>query len=395
MSSRLAAPISLFSEGPRTRTGPSRYDESEYHSLDRSARAYAAEVRAALDGWFYELPGYARPSIRRKFASRETPVHRGALLELYLHEMFRRLELEIDLDVGREDAAHRRPDFLLEPNGNRTWVEATAVLGADVFTAAERGRVQQLYDLLNRCRDRRFFLLVEIEEAGSATLGRKQILDPIEQWLARLDPAQLRRAIDQGANPPERQLTPADWVITIGATPVRQDMPLTDDERVLGSSVEGSAELDDVGPLRRTLKRKARHYGEVDAPYVIAVLCVGTFVADNDVEKALLGDTRYVWDPNQRRLRGVREPNGLWHGPGKPVNTRVSQVVTIPQLSAARAAITEHTVWITPCAERPLPLQFPWRRREIAPDGQITTHEATSPAAEVFGLPPNWPGSDV
>jgi len=133
----------------------------------------------------------------------------------------------------------------------------------------------------------------------------------------------------------------------------------------------------------------------VDAPYVIAVLCVGTFVADNDVEKALLGDTRYVWDPNQRRLRGVREPNGLWHGPGKPVNTRVSAVVTIPQLSAASAAIAEPTVWINPCAERPLPLQFPWRRREIAPDGQITTHEATSPAAEVFGLPPKWPGSDV
>jgi len=395
MPSRPAAPISLFSECARDRPGPSPYGESEYHYLDRSARAYAAEVRRTLDGWFCELPEHARASIRTKFASPKTPVHRGGLLELYLHETFRRLRLETDLDVGREDPARRRPDFLLEPHGDRTWVEATAVLGADVFAAAERGRVQQLYDLLNRCRDKRFFLLVVVEKAGGATLGRKQVLDPVERWLAGLDPAELRRAIDQEAYPPECRLTPDGWVITIEATPVRQDMPLTDDERVVGSAVEGFAELEDAGPLRRNLKRKATHYGELDAPYVIAALCVGTFVTDHDIEKALLGDTSYVWDPRQRLLTGVRQPNGLWHRPGKPVNTRVSAVVTIPQLSAASAATAEPTVWINPWAECPLVLEFPWRRQEIGFDGGITTRETTTPAAEVLGLPPNWPGSDM
>lgn len=395
MRSALAAPNSLFSQGARTRTGPSPYDESEYDYLDRSGRAYAAEVRATLDCWFCELPEYARVGIRTKFASPETPVHRGALLELYLHETFRRLELETDLDVGREDPAHRRPDFLLEPFGDRTWVEATAVLGADVFAESERRRVQQLYDLLDRCRDRRFFLHVAVEKAGSATLGRRQVLDPLERWLARRDPAEVKRAIDRGDEPPECRLTPDDWVITIEATPVRPDMPLSDDERVVGSSDEGFAELDDARGLRRTLKRKARHYGELDAPYVIAVLCVGTFVTDDDIAEALVGNVACVWDPQAGGLAWIREPNGLWHGPGKPVNTRVSAVVTIPQLSPASAAIAEPTVWINPWAERPLRLEFPWRRQEIAPDGRITTHEAMNSAAEVLGLPPNWPGSDL
>jgi len=395
MMSLPGPPTSLFSDCARTRPGPSPYDESEYHSLDQSARAYAAEVRRTLDRWFCELPEYARVSIRTKFASPKAPVHRGGLLELYLHETFRRLGFEIDMDIGREDPAHRRPDFLLEPDGDRTWVEATAVLGADIFAAAERLRVAQLYDLLNRCRDKRFFLLVQVEEAGSATLGRKQVLDPLEQWLAGLDPAELRRPIDQGFDPHELRLTPDDWAITIEVTAVRQDMPLTDDERVVGSTVEGLAELDDAGPLRSKLKHKATHYGEFDAPYVIAALCVGTFVEDHDVEKALLGDTSYVWDPQQGRLAGLRRPNGLWHRPGKPVNTRVSAVVTIPQLSAASAATAEPTVWINPWAERPIVLEFPWRRQEIAFDGGITTREATTPAAEVLGLPPSWPGSDL
>lgn len=171
--------MSLFTDWVRTRTGPAPYAESEYESLDRAARAYASQVRMTLDGWFSELPDYAKPSIRTNFASSKTPVHRGALLELYLHESFRRLGFDIDLDIGREDPARRRPDFLLEPDGARTWVEATAVLGADVFNGPERLRLQHFYDLLNKCRDRRFLLHPHVEEVGGATLGRDQVLDPI------------------------------------------------------------------------------------------------------------------------------------------------------------------------------------------------------------------------
>ncbi len=395
MPPRPATPISLFSARARTYTGPSAYEESEYHYLDRSARAYAVEVRSTLDEWCCALPEYARTSLGNSFASSRTPVHRGALLELYLHEMFRRLDLEIDLDIGREDPAHRRPDFLLEPDGARTWVEATAVLGADVFAEYARRRAQQLYDLLNRCRDRRFLLHVAIEEVGSATLGRRQVLDPLERWLAGRDPVELRQANDRGDEPPECRLTSGGWVIAIEATPVRADMPLRPDERLVGSSLEGFATLDDARPLRGSLKHKATHYGELDAPYVVAALCVGTFVTDHDIEAALLGDIAYARDPQGIGLMRARQPNGLWHGPGKPVNTRVSAVATFPQLSAASIAAVEPTVWKNPWAECPLGLELPWRQKEIAPDGGITTHDATRTAAEVLGLPPDWPGSDL
>ncbi|HEV2999339.1 MAG TPA: hypothetical protein VGW75_01275 [Solirubrobacteraceae bacterium] len=393
MSLAGAPPRSLFSDAPRTRTGPAPYAEPEYDALDRAARPYAVEVRSTLDRWFSELPDYARPSIRANFRSPKTPVHRGALLELYLHETFRRLGFEIDLDVGREDPTRRRPDFLLEPDGARTWVEATAVLGADVFTAAERARLQQFYDLLNGCRDKRFLLSPQVDEVGGATLGRAQILDPIEEWLAGLDAADVRRRIDRGAEPPEIRLTPEGWVVAVEATPVREDMPLLEHERVLGSSIEGVAELDDVRPLRRNLKRKATRYGALDAPYVIAVLCVGTFVEDRDVAEALLGDTEYRWDRERGGVSGVRLPNGLWYAPGKPANTRVSAVVTIPHLSATSAAVVEPTVWTNPWARRPLQLELPWRRQEIAPDGRITTHEAAHSAADILQLPPGWPHS--
>jgi hypothetical protein len=386
-------PTSLFSEAPRTRTGPAPYNESEYTSLDRSARPYAAVVRDTLDGWFHELPDYARGSIYTSFASRKTSVHRGGLLELYLHETFRRLELEIDTDIGREEPVHRRPDFLLASTQHMTWVEATAVLGDDVFTAGERRRVQQLYDLLNQCRDKRFLLLVEVEEAGSATLGRTSVLLPLERWLAGLEPLRLSEEIDRGAALPELRITPQDWTVTIKATPVEPNTPPTGDKRVMGSTFEGFTELDDTSPLRRNLKRKASHYGALDAPYIIAVLCAGTFIEDNDIAEAMLGDTGYYRDPEQGRVVGIREPNGFWNGPGGPVNTRVSAVLTIPRLSAETIAIAEPTIWTSPWAKYPLTLDLPWRQQEIQPDGRITTHKATISVAEVLGLPPDWPHS--
>lgn len=108
--------------GPASRTGPSPYEESEYEALDRSAHAYAAQVRATLDQWFWELPAHAKASVHSNFISPKTSVHRGGLLELYLHETFRRLRFDIDLDIGREDPGCRRPDFLLQPGSDLTWI---------------------------------------------------------------------------------------------------------------------------------------------------------------------------------------------------------------------------------------------------------------------------------
>jgi hypothetical protein len=111
----------------------------------------------------------AQASIRARFISPDPGHHLGALLELYLHEAFLRLEYDIDLDVGGEDPELRRPDFRLEKRGQSFFLEASAVLGADVFGAQSyRPRAAALYEAVDRVTAPAFFVSVDIEQCGPA-----------------------------------------------------------------------------------------------------------------------------------------------------------------------------------------------------------------------------------
>jgi hypothetical protein len=91
------------------------------------------------------------------------------------------------------------------------------------------------------------------------------------------------------------------------------------------------------------------------------------------------------------RSHGVRLPDGLWckaDGPRKP---GVSAVITIPRLTPLAITSTEPTVWLNPWATRPFTRALPWRTQEIAPDGRISTREASLSPADLFELSEGWP----
>ena len=152
------AAAALFSADSRASETPKGHTESEYAFLDRSAHEQVARVRELLDALYARLPVAARASIRNRFASNDLGVHRGALLELYLHEMFHRLELEVDVDVGRENAGRRRPDFLIGSARQAFYVEATAAVGASVLGGTSQGVAAAMRECIERVRAPSFFL---------------------------------------------------------------------------------------------------------------------------------------------------------------------------------------------------------------------------------------------
>lgn len=151
-------PPSLFSASTRAYEGPRAHSESDYAFLDRSARAGCQHVRETLDAWYGRLPVAARGSIRARFVNQDPGHHLGALLELYLHEAFLRLDYEINLDIGQEDPAHRRPDFLLSDGGEAFYLEASAVLGAKAPGERSNPLAAALYEAVDRITAPGFFL---------------------------------------------------------------------------------------------------------------------------------------------------------------------------------------------------------------------------------------------
>jgi hypothetical protein len=212
---------SLFSPGVRTRTRPQAYSESEYAFLNDCAWLACERARSELDEWYLRLPEHARASIRTRFRNTSRGHHLGALIELYLHESFRRLGFEIDLDVGRENARRPRPDFLLTNHETAFYAEATAALGADLLgDRRKRPPAGALYDAINRVRTPNFCVGLNVDAWGTRTPGKRNVIKPVEDWLASLDPDEVLTDHGRGQGPPQRGLKFDDWEVVLTAIPV-------------------------------------------------------------------------------------------------------------------------------------------------------------------------------
>lgn len=386
------ASASLFSASARTSLTPKGHTESEYAFLDRSARAQIVRVRELLDAWYARLPVAARASIRNRFASADLGVHRGALLELYLHEAFHRLELEVDIDVGREDAGRRRPDFLIGESGEGFYVEATAAVGANLLgDKSASARAAAMQECIAKVHAPNFWLGVQLEACGTNTPGRREVRVPLQRWLDELDPDEVLAEHGRTGELPSYTLRLDDWEVECQAFPVSPEHRGDPDHEVIGAYGEGAAMIDDAKALRRKLKHKASHYEGLERPYVVCLLCAGDFADDKDVGDALLGSVAVRYNPTTRETIWVRQADGIWHGPHGPRNTTVSAVITIPQLSCSSVTAVQPTLWLNPWAARPLTAELPWRTNVISPQGRITTREASRTPADLFGLPERWP----
>ncbi len=165
------------------------------------------------------------------------------------------------------------------------------------------------------------------------------------------------KAESNGAEPETTTLT-FSGRISFAAIPLRPDLRGLDDHRVLGAHGEGIARLDDITPLRRKLKRKATHYGDLGGPYAIAGLCAGTFVEPTDIEQALLGSIPGRYHPDDGFV-WMRQRDGLWVRPDRPINTRVSAVLTAIGLSSTAITAVTPCWWSNPWARYPVRVDLP------------------------------------
>ncbi len=312
--------------------------------------------------------------------------------------------------MGRNDPA-RRPDLLLTRADRSFYVEATVVVGDDVIPRGDRPRVQQLYDAVDRVRHRNFLLHLTVRSVGSTNPTRRRVTTQLDAWLATLDPDREIASVAAGAEPAAMRLDGEGWIVDVEATGLKPDLRGRSDLRVIGAKVEGFDEidhpvldrrtvemhkLDDVSPLSSKLRQKAGHYQDIDRPFVIALLCAGTFVTDRDILQALIGRISYQVSTAGTGLKPYCYGGGLWLTErGRHSARDVSAVLTAVNLSPAACAVVEPTLWTGPWVRRPLdPGRLPWARADLGADLGVTVTPAASTAAEQLGLRPRWPAGD-
>jgi hypothetical protein len=391
MSGNSSGSNSLFSDERVPLSTTDRWTQTDYQRLDQATSKIADRVRSLMDEWFRSLPAHAQPENRQRFMSPSLGAHLGAFWEMYQHEAARRLCFDVDIDVGREHG-RRRPDLLVNGKAASFFLEATVALGDAAVCRDQRARADQLYAAIERVRNRDFLLHTDLMKVGEGTPGRKLVADPIDRWLATLDPDAVRQHADSRGAAPAITINKDGWRVRIEATGKRVELRGDQEMGVIGSLVEGFDEdagdddlyrkIDDVSPLTNVLLKKAGHGYELgDRPFVISVLCAGDFIDEHDIAQALFGRIDY-------RLSMSSDRAG-------PRYTRVSAVLTASNLHPGAVAAAEPCLWLNPAAVHPVDVtSLPWRRWEIEPSGRLIEHPANTSAAELFGLSARWPADE-
>lgn len=382
----------LFRQGSRSDLTARSYNEPLYEFLNRSAEPLVADVRRLMTGWLSNMPSVHQTDLRRRLQGKADAEFESAFWELYLHEAYRRSGCRLTIHppiVGTT----RRPDFLVESEGARFYLEAVRAC-APSSAVGEAKRLEDAQRVLAAIGADRHILDMATYAIGGQPLQVKALRHDLREWLTRLDQDDERSRAGSPSGALHRlSWNQADgWRLEFTAQRLRSEdvgrgAPLIRTQMKMGWG-------HDAARILGVLDDKANKYGALDAPLVIAVLCNSEFrTEDADVQRALFG-AQIGWQPGPEppSPRQLLEP-GHWCTGGGWRRAHAPQVISIHGLFPWTVTESRPRVWTTLQPGIAAPAQPGWLAAMQIADELPVPAAADSPAG-LFGLPAGWPGQE-
>jgi hypothetical protein len=241
-----------------------------------------------------------------------------------------------------------------------------------------------------------FSLSVRFVVGSGSVPSRKEVVRGVEGWLAHLtwnDPSEA--GLDPRSPRPETELRVRDWVIGVRAWPRPPDrrgdrkFPMI----VTYPGMSGYPAAVSAG-TRPLLDEKASKYGDLEAPYILAVWVMSAMASESTPAEALFGIALPIGDGT--RSTGlpltVDERDGLW-APTHP--GRLSAVLSANSMHFNYSAVSQYLprIWHNPWALRPVNQDLPFAASRVSQDEtSITNEPPTASPSALFELPADWPG---
>jgi hypothetical protein len=382
--------VPLFDVAERTDTSYASHAEDSFSFLNRVSGAYWERVRVELDLWFSDYatcaPSEKVADLRARLRSRDPRQHFPAWWELYLFRLLRRSfpQASVLLEPqGRSVTA--RPDFAVIGGRSvlpKLYVEAVQPATGIQDDRRHAAREAGVLDAINEIEECRFWLHIEFPRVGPQTPKKAKLTQPIREWLRTLDPDRPGHC--------ERSFGEAGWEIRLRASPRAADLR-TGGRRLIGVGPTSAGFVSDVVAVRTVLEQKARRYGDLHAPFVVAVMPSSPFDMESAFE-VFYGREAVTLSPDESAsARLIRLNDGFW----TPEKRRVSAVLLGPGVLPWTIVQTSPTLWLNPYAEHPLAtsvLPVPL----VCVDERETVREieACVTLAQLFELADDWPGPE-
>lgn len=379
--------IHLFDKRRRDYMGPAGFAESDFHWLNRSARAEVHRIRDLLDHWFDDFVPPAKSDLRSRMRSVDDRQHLGAFFELYCHALGRYQGYTVDIAHPVDRSRSTRPDFLFQRDGKPgCYLECTSAADSDTEHAPQ-ARTNLIVDVLNRLKTRDFILDFQVEKASTTQPSASRMRSFLEKKIGVLDYDALVAGGTDSA--PRWVWSERGWMISFFPIPMKQEAR-NRPGRPIGLIGQAARQVDSKTPLLNALKSKAGRYGEFEYPYIIAVNAMDPYLGQDEFIEVLFGEPSL--DATTGQVTSNPHLDALWFGADGPRNRRVSAVLVTFRMTPWKIATDTPVLWHNPCATNTFDHEL-WGGSQVNLNLQTLGLEGRhgQSACELFRLNPKWP----
>jgi hypothetical protein len=154
----------------------------------------------------------------------------------------------------------------------------------------------------------------------------------------------------------------------------------------------------DIKQFRKALKDKGSKYSKLDDPLdkpLIVAIATWNGIDEPELTGALFGsDVLEIPRNLQGAVRRYRKRDGYWRPGAEPRGARVSGVLFGDTMRAWRVASKLPELWINPWPLNPVSPLSPFGVVAVDDEDRFVRTDASTTAAELFGLSPQWPNKD-
>ena len=287
--------LPLFDDMKRTDASSRQRNEPFFAYLNRTADPGATEIRGRLESWFERFPVEARDDIRRRFRGDDDQDHRGAIFELFIHELLTRLDcmVEVHPDIPGKKS---RPDFIARHGDCPFYVEAK-VIDPRRSPFAPNPLEEDAVAKINELTSLHFYIFAVVNGKLSTSLSREKVARPFAELLDAHDPDEIRSLIDRKGPfaAPSRTIKCGSWSLQGWLEPIAPEKRGDDRTRTLVIGPARTEGCDSSTPIQRAVQKKASKYGRLDAPLVVAVNVSDPFLDKNAEMEALFGKEQVTY----------------------------------------------------------------------------------------------------
>lgn len=307
----------LFDEIERKPLVIDRAPTSTYQLLNRYDWPEGGRIRKLFETWFKRYPHDDQSELRSRFRLSNDHAHEGALFELLLHELFIRLDcvLTVHPDIP---GVNTHPDFLVQHGSRSFFLEASTVGQKKLGPFTRNKNSQDVIDKINELTSLNFYIGIQMEGELLTTLGRKDVIPTFQELLNAHDPVEVQHLIDEGGlyAAPSRSIECDNWSLKGWLYPVSQESREMGIKRQEIAIEPFRAEwTGTVIPVQKALKAKARKYGQLRLPYVVAINAREIFYngRNNDLD-VLFGKQQLLYSEEHPDFSPQlnRKQDGIW-----------------------------------------------------------------------------------